>query len=54
MVKNLPQCRTPGLGRAPGRKECQPTPVLLPGSSPWTEEVVGYSPCGCKELDVTE
>ena len=28
----------PGLGRSPGRGYGQPTPVLLPGESPWTEE----------------
>jgi len=29
---------TPGLGRFPWRRAWQPTPVLLPGESPWTEE----------------
>ena len=28
----------PGLGRMPRRKEWQPTPVLSPGESSWTEE----------------
>ena len=33
----------------------QPTPVLLPGESPWTERcLVGYSPWGPKESDTTE
>ena len=32
----------------------QPTPVFLPGESPWTEKPGGYSPWGCKELDMTE
>ena len=27
----------PGLGGSPGRKKWQPTPVFLPGESPWTE-----------------
>ena len=27
---------------------------FLPGESPWTEEPVGYSPEGLKELDKTE
>ena len=31
----------PGLGRFPGRKGWQPTPVFLPGESPWTEEPRG-------------
>ena len=26
----------PGLGRSPWRRAGQPTPVLLPGQSPWT------------------
>ena len=28
----------PGLGRFPWRRAWQPTPVFLPGESPWTEE----------------
>ena len=28
----------PGLGRVPSRWAWQPTPVFLPGESPWTEE----------------
>ena len=32
----------------------QPTPVLLPGKMPWTEEPAGYSPWGHRELDMTE
>ena len=29
----------PGLGRSPWRRARQPTPVFLPGESPWTEEL---------------
>ena len=36
------------------RRAWQPTPVFLPGESPWTEEPGGYSPWGFKELDMTE
>ena len=36
------------------RKVWQPTPVLLPGESPWTEEPGGLQSIGCKELDMTE
>ena len=25
-----------------------PIPVFLPGQSPWTEELVGWNPWGCK------
>ena len=28
----------PELGRPPRRRAWQPTPVFLPGASPWTEE----------------
>ena len=28
----------PWVGKIPWRKEWQPTPVILPGESPWTEE----------------
>ena len=29
-------------------------PVLLPGKSHGQRSLVRYSPCGCKELDMTE
>ena len=32
----------------------QPTPVFLPGESHGQRRLVGYSPWGRKELDVTE
>ena len=38
----------------PLEKEWQPTPVLLPGKSHGCRSLVGYSPWGCKELDMTE
>ena len=46
VVKNLPGIAgderdtgsVPGLGRSPWRRTWQPTPVFLPGESPWTEE----------------
>ena len=52
------QCRWPGLDpwvrKSPWRREWQPTPVLLPGKSPWMEEVDGlYSPWGHKQSDMT-
>ena len=28
--------------------------LILAWEIPWTEESVGYSPWGCKELDTTE
>ena len=44
----------PGLGRFPWRGAWQPTPVFLPGKSHGQRSLVGYSPQGHKELDVTE
>jgi len=36
------------------RRKWQPTPVLLPGKSHGQRSLVGYSPWGRKELDMTE
>ena len=42
VVKNPPAIAgdsgDPWVGKTPWRKEWQPTPVFLPGKSPWTEE----------------
>ena len=35
-------------------KKWQPTPVFLPGESHGGRSLVGYSPWGRKELDMTE
>ena len=43
----------PGLGRSPGEGKWQPTPVLLPGESHGGRSLVGYSPWGPKESDMT-
>ena len=32
----------------------QPTPEFLPGESQGQRKLAGYSPCGDKELDMTE
>ena len=49
-VKNPPamqerRCKrygfNPWVGKMPWRKTWQPTPVFLPGESPWTEEPDG-------------
>ena len=42
----------PGSGNFLG--EWQPTPVFLPGKSHGQKSLVGYSPWGCIELDMTE
>ena len=62
MVKNTPASAgdirdvgsIPGTGRFPWRREQQPTPVFLPGKSYGQRSLVGYSPWGHKELDMTE
>ena len=43
----------PWVGKMPWRRVWQPTPVFLPGESPWTEES-GRLSRGCKELEKTE
>ena len=44
-LKNLPAMQetqlNPWVGKLPGRRAWQPTPVFLPGESPWTEEPLG-------------
>ena len=40
--------------KIPWRRAWQPTPVFLPGESHGHRSLVGYSPLGCKELDMTE
>ena len=48
----------PGLdswvGKIPWRRKWKPTPVLLPGESHGGRSLVGYSPWGRKESDMTE
>ena len=49
MVKNLPFRRhgfDPWVGKIPWRRAWQPTPVLLPGESPWTEVSGGLQSTG--------
>ena len=36
----------PGLGRSPGWRAWQPTPVFLPGESQGQRSLAGYSPWG--------
>ena len=49
----------PGEGKTlekedPLEKEMAPTPVFLPGEFHGQSSLVGYSPWGCEELDMTE
>ena len=40
----------PWVGKIPWRRERLPTPVFLPGESPWTEEPVGVQSMGLHRL----
>ena len=42
------------LGIKSRRRQWQPTPVLLPGKSHGQRSLVGCSPWGCEESDMTE
>ena len=44
----------PCIRKIPWRRKWQPSPVFLPGKSHGQRSLVGYSPWGCKELDMTE
>ena len=44
----------PWVRKIPWRRKWQPTPVFLPGESHGWRSLVGYSPWGCKESDMTE
>ena len=50
-TQQWPQC--PALHSC-WRSKCQPSPVLLPGKCHGRWSLVGYSPQGRKELDMTE
>ena len=43
-----------GSARSPWRRKSQPTPVFLPEESHGQRSLVGYSPWGGKESDMTE
>ena len=44
----------PWVGKIPWRRAWKLTPVFLPGESHREQGLMGYSPQGCKELDMTE
>ena len=62
MLKNLPasagdgnrQRFHPWVRKIPRNRKWQPTPVFLPGKFPGQRSLVGYSPWGHKELNMTE
>ena len=43
----------PWVGKSPGRRAWQPTPVSLPGESRGQRSLAGYSPQGGRESDMT-
>ena len=47
-------CNAGDPGSIPWRREWLPTPVLLLGEFHGQRSLAGYSPWGCKELDMTE
>ena len=52
------RCKKPGFDpwvrKIPWNRKWQPTPVFLPGKFHGKRSLVGYSPYGCKESDMTE
>ena len=60
-VRNLPESAgdvrcsfDPWVGKIPWNRNWHPTPLFLPGESHGQRSLVGYSPWGHKELDMTE
>ena len=55
MVKNLSAMQetgfNPRVGKIPWRRAWQPTPVFLPGESPWTEEPGGLQSMGSQRVE---
>ena len=44
----------PGSGRSPEEGNGNPLQIFLPGESHGQRSLAGYSPWGCKEVDMTE
>ena len=42
------------VGKIPWKRAWQPTPGFLPGGSHGQRSLVGYSPVGCQDLDLSE
>ena len=54
-MQEMPETRVRSLSREdPWSKKWQPTPAFLPGESHGQRSLVGCSPWGRKELDITE
>ena len=58
MVKNLPAFQKTRVlflsSDDPWRTKWQTTPVVVPGEFHGWSSLAGYSPCSCKESDMTE
>ena len=61
MIKNTPAIQemqktwVQSLGQEdPWNRKWQPTPLFLPGKFHGQRSLLGYSPLGCKESDITE
>ena len=54
MVKNLPAMQETRVGKIPWRREWLPTAVFFPEESHGQRSLVGCSPRGYKESDLTE
>ena len=56
-IKNLPAMQEmqvqSQVGKIPWRRKWQPIAVFLPGKFYGQRNLVGYSPLGCKKLDIT-
>ena len=54
--QSICQCRRPNprVGKIPWRRKWQPILVFLPGEFHGQRSLMGYSPQGCKESDMTE
>ena len=44
----------PSVGKTPWRRAWQPTAGFLPGQSHGQRSLVGYSPWGCKETQLSD
>ena len=53
-TSNTDLSSVPEFRRFPWRRAWQPTPVFLPGESPWQKSLAGYNPWSHKELIMTE
>ena len=54
MVKSLPVMQETWVRKIPWRREWLPILVFLPGEFHGQRSLAGYSPWGCKVLDMTE